>query len=84
MPKYAIEVEKTIMKKFVSSIITITLLLSNQSFAFAEENDSNDYSSNLSAMIQKYDADNYFSTMSVSVYSYDDFYNKSYTAINVD
>ena len=67
MPKYAIEVEKTIMKKFVSSIITITLLLSNQSFAFAEENDSNDYSSNLSAMIQKYDADNYFSTMSVTI-----------------
>ena len=39
MPKYAIEVEKTIMKKFVSSIITITLLLSNQSFSFAEEKD---------------------------------------------
>lgn len=67
MPKYAIEVEKIIMKKFVSSIITITLLLSNQSFTFAEENDRDNYSSNLSAMIQKYDAENYFSTMSVTI-----------------
>ena len=67
MPKYATEVEKTIMKKFVSSIITITLLLSNQSFTFAEENDRDNYSSNLSAMIQKYDAENYFSTMSVTI-----------------
>ena len=43
MPKYAIEVEKTIMKKFVSSIITITLLLSYQPFSFAEENENNEY-----------------------------------------
>ena len=56
------------MNRKIAILLSIGLILSNsQAISFAEENESDNYISNLSAMIQKYDTGDYFSTMSVTI-----------------
>lgn len=56
------------MNRKIAILLSIGLILSNsQAISFAEENESDNYISNLSAMIKKYDTGDYFSTMSVTI-----------------
>lgn len=57
------------MKKTISIITIITLLLSvlPVGIAYAEENTDESYLTQLSAMVQKYDSEEYFATMSVTI-----------------